>query len=372
MKKISITLTLAFAMILSACATPAQQSDQHGDNNQTLNEAGAPEDITIGLIVSHGGINDRSFNQASWEGMSAFANSNNLGYAYFTPAEFTDAGYLNAIELAINAGAQIVITPGFSFAHAVYQAQDIFPDTMFALFDELPSNPQTWEPRIENNTVAVTYAEEQAGFLAGYAVVMEGHRNLGFIGGMSMPPVVRFGHGFILGAEYAAQSLGLDPGEVNILYHYAMTFDPTPEVQTTAAAWFNSGIEVIFTAAGGAGSAVMAAAEAQGGFVVGVDSDQSEDSETVITSALKGVSYSVYAVLEGFVQGNFPGGQNITFGAETGGVSLPMETSRFQNFTNDQYLAIFNRIANGELDININIDQGVNGLDLYYVTITTI
>ncbi|MCL1994871.1 MAG: BMP family ABC transporter substrate-binding protein [Defluviitaleaceae bacterium] len=381
--KIKKLFFVCWLLVMVACSpAPQEPLPQQGQDEQVSQNGEVQQDeqdqqveetgngIEIALVVSHGGINDGSFNQGSWEGMVAFANSHNVSAAHFTPAEFTDAGYIAAIELAVQAGANIVLTPGFTFAHAIYSAQDIFPGVYFAIFDELPSNPQTWEPRIEQNTVAVTYAEEQAGFLAGFAVVMEGHRQLGFIGGMPMPPVVRFGHGFVLGAEYAATTLGLDPGAVTIMYHYAMTFEPAPEVQTLAAAWFNAGTEVIFAAAGGAGAAVMAAAEAQDGLVVGVDSDQANDSPTVITSALKGVAVSVYNILVDYFEGQFPGGTVLTFGADTYGVGLSMETSRFENFTNEQYLEIFDRIT--EIPIAVSVDQAAGDIPLIYVTVIVV
>ena len=375
MKKFIIFIPILMFFIVScAPAAPAEVAPPAADNDtevtQPATEPPAEEGGTrVALIPSLGGIDDGSFNQGSFEGMVQFAQGNNIGFTYIQPIESSDAGYINAMELAINGGAQLIVAPGFSFATAMYQAQDLFPDTMFILVDTAPENPETWEPRIESNVVALSYAEEQAGFLAGYAVVIEGHRSLGFIGGLAMPPVSGFGHGFIQGAEYAAISLGLSPGDVTVIYHYAMTFDPEPSVFALASAWYNDGVEVIFAAAGGAGFAVMQAAETHGGLVVGVDIDQAGDSPSVITSALKGLHYSVYTAVGMYFEGNFPGGQSLRFAADNYGVGLSMDTSRFANFTQANYEAIFNRLATGEVVPTFDVTLDANQLDVTYVTV---
>ena len=377
MKKNKVLLKPATFLIplflLSACGTSANEEPTSNEtpSPSTTQEAGVTPDteapstsegLDVALIVSYGGINDGSFNQGAWEGVVDFASTRDISYQHFTPSEFTDAGYLSTIELAVNAGASIIVLPGFSFTHAVYAAQDIFPDVHFALLDDLPADPETWETRIEPNTVAVTYAEEQAGFLAGYAAVIEGFRNLGFIGGMQMPPVSRFGHGFILGADYAGTKLNLSPGDIEVIYHYANTFDASPIVQTTAASWYVSGTEIIFQAASAAGFSIMQAAETNNGFVIGVDTDQSGDSDTVITSAIKGVDVSVYQILDLFFNDNFPSGEQIVFDASSGGVGLSMETSRFNTFTQEMYDELFVQLINGEITIPITLEEGASAL----------
>jgi len=200
------------------------------------------------------------------------------------------------------------------------------------------------------------YAEHESGFLAGYAAVMDGYRELGFTGGVPVPAVVRFGHGFIQGAEYAAASLGLPEGEVSIRFHYFGGFAPAPEHVAFAQAWFAAGVEVIFAAAGGAGGSVISAAEAAGGYVIGVDVDQSGDSDVVITSAMKALANSVYNLLGHYAVGTFPGGRIEMFDAASDGVALPMENSRFRQFTQAQYDAIFAQLASGAVVVNNSLD----------------
>ncbi|MCL2015261.1 MAG: BMP family ABC transporter substrate-binding protein [Defluviitaleaceae bacterium] len=367
MKRILKCVTLAaFALVFSfmfiACTNEetvptvpvnietgtAPATEQPATDTAANETTAAPETgFRIALVTDYGGVDDGSFNQGAWEGIVAFAESNAITHQFIQPLSESDAEYLNAIELAVNTGAEIIVAPGFLFTSAMYTAQDLFPNTNFLLLDTAPE--VDGNVRIENNVAAVFYAEEQSGFLAGYAAVMEGYRNLGFMGGMPMPPVTRFGFGFLEGAEHAADVLGLAPGEVTVNFTYVMTFAPSPEIAAQAGAWFASGTEVIFAAAGGAGFSVFNAAEAANASTIGVDIDQSAVSPTVITSALKEISTSVYQVLVQHFNGNFPGGEYVIFDAATYGVSLAMNTSRFQNFTMEQYIDVFTRLVEGEV-----------------------
>jgi basic membrane protein A len=197
------------------------------------------------------------------------------------------------------------------------------------------------------NVVTILYAEQQSGFLAGYAVVMDGFRDLGFMGGIAVPAVVRFGHGYIEGANFAARELGLAPGDVSINYHYIGAFAPSPEVATMAGAWYAGGTEVIFAAAGGAGFSVISAAEGAGTWMVGVDVDQSGASSVVLTSAMKALAVSVIDMLTDFNNGAFRGGSDLLFDAGINGVALPMENSRFSSFSQSQYSAVLSQLASG-------------------------
>lgn len=335
MKKFFVLFIAFFALALSACA-PA-----------------APATFDIALVTDVGDIDDKSFNQGAWEGVVAFATERNITHQYFRPTGRSTEEVLAAIELAVDNGAKIIVTPGFLFEPVLYQAQDLFPEVKFVLLDGIPNTgAPNWTVRIEDNVHSIFYAEEEAGFLAGYAAVKEGFTNLGFMGGMAVPAVVRFGYGFVQGAEYAAVEMGVD---VTLRYTYLGGFAPTPERQTQAASWFTDGVQVIFAAAGGAGRSVMAAAEAEGGKVIGVDIDQSFLSETVITSALKELGSSVYMALENFFDGTFKGGVSEVLDVTTGGVSLPEDFSRLQNFTREQYDAIFARLVANTDNIRTNI-----------------
>jgi basic membrane protein A len=324
MKKISAIL-LAVLVLTAACAKK--------------------ETFELALVTDLGTIDDKSFNQGAWEGLAQYAREKNISHKYYQPAEQSDDAYLTTIDLAVRGGAKVVVTPGFLFEVPIFVAQDRYPNVHFILVDGVPHSQDYLTFKTGNNTVGVLYAEDQAGFLAGYAAVMDGSRRLGFVGGMAVPSVVRFGYGFVQGAEYAAQELGLAAGAVTINYHYTGGFAATPEAQTLSASWFNNGIEIIFACGGAVGNSVMAAAEQAGKKVIGVDVDQSGESPTVITSAMKGLQPSVYACISDFYEGRFPGGQTLVFSAHNSGVGLPMATSKFQTFSKADYDSIFRKLA---------------------------
>ena len=183
------------------------------------------------------------------------------------------------------------------------------PNVSFVLLDGTPQDGTYIDFRIEKNVYSVLYAEEQAGFLAGYAIVKEGYTNLGVMGGIEVPPVIRFGYGFVQGANYAAKELKMPTGSIKINYTYVGSFNATPENQTLATSWYQNGVQVIFAPAGGAGNSVMSAAENNNGLVIGVDIDQSFESHTVITSAIKMIKNSVYNAVDSFYNGTFVGGK---------------------------------------------------------------
>lgn len=348
MKKLMLLLVVVLAMTMAACSP----SDNGGPTKRTYE---------LALITDVGTIDDKSFNQGSWEGLKAYAEEHNISYKYYAPAEKSTSAYINSIDLAVENGAKVIVTPGFLFEPAIYEAQDLYPDVKFVLLDGTPNdNDFTNGPKfkINENVYSVFYAEEQVGFLAGYAAVKDGFTNLGFMGGMAVPAVVRFGYGFVQGADYAAAELGIN---VNVKYTYLGGFGPSAEYQTQAATWYQSGVEVIFAAAGGAGNSVMAAAEANNGKVIGVDIDQKDDSTTVITSAMKGLGVSVYMALEDYYAGNFKGGVSETLDVTVDGVSLSEDFSRFTTFSKADYDAIFKTLVDNTDNVRTNIkgDAGV-------------
>lgn len=309
----------------------------------------------LAMVTDIGTIDDKSFNQGTWEGIKEYAEANGKTYNYYQPNGQSTEIYLEYMQQAVEAGAKVVVTPGFLFEEAVYIAQQMYPDVYFVLIDGNPHDG-SYNYHTEPNAVGITYAEEQSGFLAGYAAVKEGYTKLGFMGGMAVPAVIRFGYGFVQGAEYAAKELGISGLECR--YHYTGGFEATPEVQTMAASWFSDGVEVIFACGGPVGNSVMAAAEAGGGKVIGVDVDQYAESETVITSAAKGLAESVQQMLDAYYKGEFPGGESINLDAARDGVQLPMENSRFEKFTQEDYDAIYKKLVDNE--IAIKGDKDVN------------
>lgn len=347
MKKVLLVL-LALAMVLPLAAC----------NKDPVEPGPGPEDpdkdkIELALVTDLGTIDDKSFNQGAWEGLKKYAEEKKITHKYYKPAEKTTTAYLDAIDLAVKGGAKLIVCPGFLFEPAVYEAQDLYPEIKFILLDGSP-NDGDWSTgaptaRIEKNVYSVFYAEEQAGFLAGYAAVKDGYTKLGFMGGMAVPAVVRFGYGYVQGAEYAAKEMEIP--KIEVMYHYTGGFDATPEAQAMAAGWYEAGTEIIFACGGAVGNSVMAAAAAADKVVIGVDVDQSAESPTVITSSMKQLSISVYDGIKAFYAGNFPGGKSVTLDATVDGIGLPMANSKFETFTQADYDAIYQELVEGNIEI---------------------
>lgn len=339
MKKLLILLTV-FLMVfgLAACSKPEDKG------------------FELALITDVGNIDDKSFNQGAWEGLVKYAEENDITHQYYKPTEQSTAAYVDAIELAVTGGAKVIVTPGFLFGPAVFEAQDLFPEVMFVLLDADPHSEDWTQFRAEDNVYSIYYAEEQSGFLAGYAAVKDGYTNLGFMGGMAVPAVVRFGYGFLQGAEYAAAEMGL--ADVMVKYHYTGNFDDTPDNKAKAASWYQSGVEVIFAAGGKVGNSVMSAAEEADKKVIGVDVDQSPESDTVITSAMKELGNSVFLALEAYYADEFPGGEIVTLRADVDGVGLPQDFSRFTTFKQADYDAVYKKLVEDTITLKTNADGG--------------
>lgn len=349
MKKV-LALLLAFVLIFGMVAC--------GGGDKPAEEKSSYE---IAMITDIGSIDDKSFNQGTWEGVVAYAEKNDITHKYYKPTEQSTDAYLAAIELAVQGGAKVVVTPGYLFEEPIFKAQDNYPDVTFILIDGNPHNADYSEFRTNDNAVGIVFAEEQSGYLAGYAAVKDGYTKLGFMGGMAVPAVVRYGYGFAQGAEAAAAELGI--ANIDLKYHYTGGFDATPEAQTLAASWYADGTEVIFACGGSVGNSVMSAAESAKGKVIGVDVDQSSESDTVITSAMKGLAPAVEATLTDFYADKFPAGKSLVLGADAKGVQLPMETSKFTKFTKADYDAVFAKLVNGDVKLQKDVDDAGKAIE---------
>ncbi|MDX9692290.1 MAG: BMP family ABC transporter substrate-binding protein, partial [Acholeplasmataceae bacterium] len=317
-------------------------------------------DLKIAMITDVGDIDDKSFNQGTWEGIVQFAVANEKDHDYYKPTGASTAEYVQAINLAISEGANIVVTPGFLFETAVYIAQTEHPTVKFILIDGEPHTADYSTYFTASNTINVLFDEHESGFLAGYSALLEGFEEVGFFGGMAVPAVKRFGIGFVAGTYLAASALGNDEFSFPASrYEYFGDFEPSDTKKAQAAAWYAAGTEAIFVAAGGAGSSVMAAAtDARNDvWVYGVDIDQSKDSNKVISSALKGLAKAVQAALRTIYLDEFVGGQTISLGAKEDAVGLPWASSRFDNFTKAQFDSAFAFLATGVFQVPATPEQ---------------
>lgn len=362
-KALALTMAVLMAASLSACgssnsgktettAAPAAETTAAKTEETTAATAVKTEDSSgyeLALVTDLGTIDDKSFNQGAWEGMKKYAEENNISYKYYQPQEGTTDSYLETIGLAIEGGAKLVVCPGFLFEEPVYLAQDQYKDVHFILLDGEPHSGDYAEYRTEANVMPILFQEDEPGFLAGYAAVKDGYTKLGFLGGMAVPAVIRYGYGFCEGAEFAAKEMGVDG--IEIMYNYTGAFAATPEAQSMAASWYQNGTEVIFGCGGAVGNSVMAAAEEKSAKAIGVDVDQSFESDTIITSAMKLLSNSVYDGVKAFYDNSFPGGKTSVFAAKNDGVGLPMETSKFTKFTQEEYDTVYAQLKEGKIEL---------------------
>lgn len=369
MKKRVLSVVLAAAMVASLAGCVQKPGAAAGGNSKdtgTTAESGtaagstqkaegtqkaedSQEGYELALITDVGTIDDKSFNQGSWEGLDRYAKDHNLTCKYYKPNEKSDEACTNAINLAVKGGAKVIVTPGFLFEVPVYEAQTKYPDIKFIIIDAAPKSGD--DVKIESNVLSIFYAEEQAGYLAGYAAVTEGYTQLGFMGGIAVPAVIRYGYGYIQGADAAAKDMGLEKGSVSVKYTYVGNFDASPENNAKAAAWYNEGTQCIFACGGGVGNSVMKAAEAAGKVVIGVDVDQSSESDTVITSAMKNLGDSVYDAVASYYDGNFEGGKSEILSAKENGIMLPMKTSKFKVFNQAKYDELYGKLKDGTIKI---------------------
>ena len=351
MKKL-LSSALALMMVLSLIACGQKQAATSADSSAP---ASKKETFELALVTDLGTIDDKSFNQGSWEGLVKYATEKGISHKYYQPQEAGTNAYFETIELAIEGGAKLIVCPGFLFEEPVYLAQTKYPDVHFILLDGEPHTADYSTYKTENNVMPILYQEDEAGFLAGYAAVKDGNTKLGFLGGMSVPAVIRFGFGYIQGIDAAAKELGVN---CEVVYNYTGAFAATPEAQALAASWYNAGTEVVFGCGGAVGNSAMSAAEGknqqEGKFVakvIGVDVDQYSESDTVITSAMKQLSNSVYDGITMFYEGKFPGGKTSIFSVKNNGVGAAMDHARFETFSKADYDTLYNDLKSGKYTI---------------------
>ena len=355
MKKIiALLMVLALVFAVVACTgTPKTPETPATTDAESIPDTMTSADGTyeIAFVTDVGQLKDKSFNQGTWEGCKLYAAANNKSYKYYQPAnadKATDDDRYDAMKAAADGGAKVIVCAGFMQGNALAKAAADFPNVNFIFIDG-------WAFDGLNNIAGIAYQEEQAGYLAGYAVVMEGYTKLGFCGGGggTNPACCRYGYGFVQGANAAAKEKGINV-DVKYSWQYGAAFSASPELQTMASGWYASGTEIIFACGGSMFSSIVAAAAENDAKVVGVDVDQSPESDTVVTSAMKGLSASVVWALEKEFGGKWEeiGGKATSLGAADDAVGLPTETWSLKNWTVADYEKLFAAMKNGTLVID--------------------
>jgi len=319
----------------------------------------------IGMVTDAGTIDDKSFNQGTWEGILKAGTDLKVETKYLKPTGTTEADYVKEIGNLYDAGFKFIVTPGFKFSGAIFTAQEKYKDAKFVLIDASPAGADG-QSVVAPNTVAIFFAEQQSGFIAGVAAavqVKEG--DFGFVGGMEIPPVQKYNWGFQQGVAYANANLGtkITIKPENVIYQG--TFSDVAAGQQLAAQMYDKGVKAIFAAAGGVGVGVINEAKAraaQGVWVVGVDVDQYSQGEyetgksIVLTSAMKKIDQAAYDMVKAETEGKFPGGQTLTFDAANDGVGIPATNP---NLSDDAAKAAADALAKVKAgDIKVAAEQG--------------
>ena len=348
-KLLSMLLILAMVFCMAACGS----SDDGGDavvGYDDIPDTMETEDgiYQVAMVTDVGQLKDGSFNEFTWNGCKKYASDNGLGYKYYQPANgsaATDDDRIKAMTDACEAGAEVLVTPGFLQETALKAVVPQYPDVQFVFIDG-------WDMGFDN-LVGVSYQEEQAGYLAGYAAVMEGFTKLGFSGGGggANPACIRYGYGYAQGADAAAAEKGVTV-EMRYSWDYGETFSASPDLQAMLSGWYNAGTEVIFMAGGNMFYSGVAAAEANEQYIIGVDVDQSTESDTVITSGMKGLDASVIKTLTDFYAGGeLISGQSV-LGAADDAVGLPVDSWSLENWSVEEYEALFAAIKAGDVAVD--------------------
>ena len=380
MKKKAMSLLLATAMtasLLAGCGSSSNAgtaSNGAADNaaadnaaDQTTTESNEASDNKtsdkasdqkIAMITDSGDITDESFNQITWETCIAYGDANGIEYEYYKPAEDTDEERINAIDLAVSEGANVIVMPGYLFGPAIAEEQELYPDVSFIAVDVTEGdivNLAGESVGIGDNVYICSFQEEQAGYLAGYAAVKDGYTSLGFLGGIAVPAVIRYGYGYIQGINDAAEELGVD---VNVKYYYGGQFYGDDAITARMEGWYADGTQVVFACGGGIYTSAVYAAEEHDGKVIGVDVDQHPKiGDTCITSAMKGLGSAVENALDCYFNGNWAsiGGKSEQLGLSQGDyLGLPTDEASwgFTTFTVDEYETVLAGIKDGSIAVS--------------------
>ena len=370
MKKIlAIALSLVMVLAMVACGEEPAPTPDPGTETPTVitNPDEIADEMTsedgkyeIGFVTDVGPPKDKSFNQGPYDGVKLSAAANGLSYKYYQPAngdKATDDDRYDAMKAACDNGAKVVVCAGFLQEAALKKAAAEYPDVAFIFIDGYPISV---DDKVLENVAPIAFAEEQSGYLAGYAVVKEGFEKLGFTGGGggTNPACVRYGYGCVQGANDAAKEMGKTV-DINYTWQFGNTFSPSPELMAMVSGWYNAGTEIVFCCGGNMFQSVAQAAAENDGAVVGVDTDQSSESDTVVTSAMKGLSDATQWAVAKVYDGTFSeiGGQGTALGVAENSVGLPTATWSMQNFTVEESEALFQKLLSGEVTIDNNAEM---------------
>ena len=353
--------------------TPAPSGSQPVENSQTPATEPAATDIKVAMITDYGDITDQSFNQTTYEACKAYCDPAGIPFEYYKPAGDSTPERVAMIDAAVADGYNVIVMPGYAFAEAIKETAEMYPETTFIALDVGEADLGA-DYVVPSNVYCAVYQEELCGYMAGYAAVKLGYTHLGFLGGMAVPAVQRYGYGYIQGADAAAAETGAD---VTLEYVYGNQFFGDADITAYMDNWYQTlGVQVVFASGGGIYTSAAEAAAKVGGKLIGVDVDQSANINTYgegmcVTSAMKGLAETVKHMLSEVVAGNFAnyGGKIETLGLVNGDdptanyVQLPMETTQWgDGFTQDDYKALVKAMFDGEITVSndVSVEPAAN------------
>ncbi len=303
----------------------------------------ADDDVSVAMITDYGDITDQSFNQTTYEACKAFADEKGLTFQYYKPASDSDEDRITSIEKAIDDGYTVIVMPGYAFGPAIQEVAPEYDDITFIALDVSEGDIGDLAKDVPANLYCAVYQEELCGYMAGYAAVKLGYTKLGFLGGMAVPAVVRYGYGFVQGADAAAAELNLT--DVEIKYAYGNQFYGDSDITAYMDTWYAAGTEVVFACGGGIFTSAGEAAAKVGGKVIGVDVDQAGTIDGLygegmtVTSAMKKVDN--LGLVSDVPAENF--------------VQIAGSTQFSDSFTEDDYAALVAAMNAGDVTVSNDI-----------------
>lgn len=314
----------------------------------------------IAYVTDVSQMEDGTFNQTVYDGIRLYANSAGVTYSYYIAQEDSPEEYERLVEEAISTGGKLIVSSGVHFEQAIGAYQYQYPNVYFLMIDGTPKDEEGQELTPETNVHCVTFREEESAYLAGYFTVLDGYRKLGFIGGDQVPPVIRYGYGYLAGINEAAKDLECTD-DIQVNYWYSGSFLATDDVKKMAEDWYHNGCEVIFACGGSLYESVLEAADEADKKIIGVDVDQSPISERFLTSAIKGVDRAVVKALDDFfAYGKWSedlGGHISNYGISEWCGGLPTMTWNFEETTTTKYGELYLGIKEGSIVVSHDIDS---------------
>lgn len=352
------------AVSLAACNSASGSTPASAGSGSAAEGGEAASEMKVAMITDYGDITDQSFNQTTYEAAKAFAEANGADFTYYKPAGDSTAERVAMVDKAVSDGYNVLVMPGYAFGETVAETADMYPEVKFVALDV--SEGDLGGYKLGENVFTAVYQEEIAGYFAGVAAVKLGYTKLGFLGGMAVPAVMRYGYGFVQGCSDAAAELGTT---VDVNYAYGNQFFGDADITAAMDTWYNGGTEIVFACGGGIFTSAAEAAAKVSGKVIGVDSDQAPVIDgtygegLTVTSAMKGLAPTVNTVLSAIKDGNWAeySGKTINLGLVSADdptqnyVQLPASTQWADGFTEADYKALVADIFNGTISVSADI-----------------